>query len=402
MDAIRIKASARTLELQGDLAQHRQAALAIAQKALGEDRELTTIEKEAADQHLVAVEHLQRAVQKANDNDLRAFVADLGRGVDLGDHMRVAPDGRRVSKAGSWSSAVEKALWRGGSKALPTSGTANIPVPDSQVWDREAKIPSLLSVIPRVLDASTAGYSYLRETSRTLAAEAVAEGAVKPESEIVMERQDERATTIATIGSPQSRQNATDFSLLGGYLDRTLRLALIVEIEDQLINGSGAGANLEGLLNLAGVWVQAWDTDIFTTTRKAISVLEIDHVTPTCFVLSVEDWEAIELEATTTGAFLFKGADGDGPPVSRAARRLWGVPVAVTTELAEGVGLVMDSMSLGLYEYQEARLDWSEATYEDGHTDFVKNQLRFRAETRLGFAKYRPASICTIDMSAGS
>jgi hypothetical protein len=128
---------------------------------------------------------------------------------------------------------------------------------------------------------------------------------------------------------------------------------------------------------------------------------------PTAFVFNATDWEGIELTGSDDATYALS-AGGNTLPVDRAARRLWGVPVVVSNAVAPGVGFCVDfAGSTELHLREDARLDWSEATYDpnlfgtdDGGTLFTANLLQYRCEMRAGWAVTRPAGVVVLDLTA--
>jgi HK97 family phage major capsid protein len=89
--------------------------------------------------------------------------------------------------------------------------------------------------------------------------------------------------------------------------------------------------------------------------------------------------------------------------VDRAARKLWGLPVAVSSALSDGTGYLADfTGSTRLWQREAVIVDWSEAVYDTvaTATDFQRNLVRFRAEGRFGFAVTRPLGVVEMDTAA--
>ena len=58
-------------------------------------------------------------------------------------------------------------------------------------------------------------------------------------------------------------------------LDSFLLAGLEEELEDQVINGNGSGENFTGVLETPGTTAVPWNTDLLTTTRKAMVPLAV-------------------------------------------------------------------------------------------------------------------------------
>jgi HK97 family phage major capsid protein len=98
------------------------------------------------------------------------------------------------------------------------------------------------------------------------------------------------------------------------------------------------------MLSTTGIQSQTFVTDMVHTARKAMSLLYAINIQDGfVFVISPQDWEAIELLQPTTGAYIMQGGANNsnqlGAPVDLAARRLWGQPVIVTSAIAAGTAV---------------------------------------------------------------
>lgn len=76
----------------------------------------------------------------------------------------------------------------------------------------------------------------------------------------------------------------------------------------------------------------------------------------------------------------------------RCSNTLWGVPVLVTTQIAEGVGLLIDTNKFGRLLVREP-LGIRIGTAND---DFTRNLVRFVCEERMVLAVERPTAVCSI------
>jgi len=385
------------------------AASALADLATAEARDFTPAEVREAEQLMREADNLKgRIAQKGADDDLRAQVAALGGG-DLGDF------GGLTAKKGSWAAPFKAALQErygaGGYKqaVLPGQGGVRLrlPTPMTAPAATGERIETLLQLLPRAGTGDSGLIEYLRETARELNAAPVAPGALKPTSTITLERIEDRARTIAHLAGPMKRQDVRDFDLAASYVDTVLRLGLILALEDEVINGDGTGQHFTGFMNIAGTWGIAFDTDAIVSIRKAITVLEGYPVTPDAVILNPADYEGIELQVTTSGAYLLQKTGGpplgQSLPLDRSRRVLWGLPVILSIECPECTGIVgAFQESTGLYEYHGPDVSWSEAVVVDGHSAFELNNLHWRAEGEWALQVSRPAGIAIVDLCAGS
>lgn len=113
---------------------------------------------------------------------------------------------------------------------------------------------------------------------------------------------------------------------LAGFVQGELNWGLFTALEQQVISGNGTGENMTGLLNTSGVLTQSFGADLLATLRSAITKVESTGFAPDVIALSPADWETIETSQTSgSGEYLFASS-----PVDRAARKVWGVQVALS------------------------------------------------------------------------
>ena len=132
--------------------------------------------------------------------------------------------------------------------------------------------------------------------------------------------------------------------MLSALIEAELRYGSLVSLDDHILNGTGAAPDLDGISGTSGIGSTAFDTDMLTSLRKAITALEVLDVAPTDVIMTPADWETIELTASTS-QFVMGGA-GNGPdrvPIDRSARQVWGLPVLVTNAATAGTATVLDS-----------------------------------------------------------
>lgn len=257
---------------------------------------------------------------------------------------------------------------------------------------------TLLDVVTRGTTQSDL-VEYARVTSVTNAAAPVPEAtsttdddALKPESAIVLSRENAPVITIAHW-IPATKRALSDAGQIRTLIDGFLRYGLAEELEDQIAQGDGTGENFEGILNVSGIQSQAWDTDLLTTTRKARTLIRtVGRATPTAYAFNPADLETIDLLKDDQGRFYYGGPSDGG------VQRHWRLPVVETEAVPEGTGLVGDFRQAVLWDREQAAIS---AT--DSHSDFfVRNLVAILAELRAAFGVLRPAAFCTIDLTSGS
>lgn len=382
-------------------------AAGLVDKAKAEKRDFTADEKARADALVAEIKDLDKQVRDAEiDAEVQARQKRMDGRLSLEDVLKMAESGIQAGAPGPWAKTLMDFAGRvGGAKQLITpSGGVGVPALSGYIPAQGEQLESVLQVLSTTpLEASSV--EYLREVTRTHAADTVAESAAKPESEYELEEIDAPARVIAHLSKPAPRTWFADAPGLQRYLDTVLRLGLQLALEYQVLNGTGVAPDLDGMLTVAGHQVQYFATDMLATCRQAITLCELISV-PTSelvFVFNPLDWESMELLTTTTGAYQMNDAGGRAP-INRQQRTIWSVPVALSTQIAQNTGLLFHRRSVQLYEREAVELTWSENTYDSvtGYSDFQTNQIRWRAEGRWCLALYRPEAIVEIDFLNGS
>jgi HK97 family phage major capsid protein len=238
---------------------------------------------------------------------------------------------------------------------------------------------------------------YVRQGTHTNAAATVAEATAtgdgtgaKPESSMALSVVTENVKTIAHWVAATNRALA-DAGQLRTLIDSFLRYGLEEELEDQMMNGDGAGENFTGILNTSGTGTQAFATDMLTTTRKArTKVMTEGRARATAYVMHPLDWEALDLTQDAEERYYFGG------PMVMGTPRLWGLPVVESEAIAQGTAIVADWRLAALWDREQASI-----TTSNSHSDFfVRNLVAILAELRAAFGVIRPAAFIEIDMAA--
>ncbi|MFJ9440339.1 HK97 family phage prohead protease [Kitasatospora sp. NPDC101235] len=337
---------------------------------------------------------------------LTEFGNSIGVGVASKEGQHLDP---RVKAAGgsTWAATVIKRSTDqfGQFKGLLAAGTVPVTVPlDPEPVRADVPVLSVRQLIPL---ASNTGprFSYLRQTVRTNNAAVVAPGAKKPTSTYTLARVDDRVRTIAHLSEPINKFDLEDAPALRQFLDQEMRLGLELGLESEIVNGDGTGEHMTGISNVSGSQVQAFDTDILRTARKAVTKLEkVGHLVGAGWLMHPDDWEAFELLQDNEARFYY---GGPGNAVNPASRRLWGAPVVTSLSATVGTTHLVDwQAATRLHVLEDGTLDWSENMYDKdalgtgvGASDFERNMIRFRFEGRFGLEILRPSAIVEVDLT---
>lgn len=233
---------------------------------------------------------------------------------------------------------------------------------------------------------SSNSLEYVRENVFINSAAPVAEGNLKPESNLTFTKE---TATVKTIAHwiQASRQVMDDAPMLESYVNNRLLFGLALVEEGQMLNGDGTGDNLLGLNKVA----TAYDASLTVEgdTRADMIAHAIFQTSESEFeasgiILNPRDWHAIALLKDADGRYIFGG------PAAFAAKVMWGLPVVATKAQAQG------TFTVGGFDLASQVWDRMDATVEVSREDrdnFVKNMLTILCEERLALAHYRPTAI---------
>jgi len=227
---------------------------------------------------------------------------------------------------------------------------------------------------------------YVRENVFTNGAAPVAEGALKPETQLTFTKETANVKTIAHW-IQASRQIMEDAPMLESYVNGRLLFGLDLVEEGQLLNGDGTGDNLVGLNQVASAYDVALNAAGDTRADQiahAIFQTSESEFEASGLILNPRDWHSIALLKDADGRYIFGG------PAAFAAKVMWGLPVVATKAQAQG------TFTVGGFDLASQIWDRMDATIEVSNQDrdnFVKNMLTILCEERLAVTHYRPTAI---------
>lgn len=261
---------------------------------------------------------------------------------------------------------------------------------DTVEFVRQTTQPTSAAVVAEATTAAAPTIVNTEGTPNVSVVTNAAGGGYKPEGSFAFEKV---TATVKTIAEwvPATKRSLADVSQLRGLIDDELRADLAEEEEDQILNGSGSGENIAGILNTSGIQTQAWSTDLLETIRKAkTKARTVGRVRANGIVLNPEDAERLDL---------LKGADqfyGPGPFAANGIRTVWGLPIVESEALAAGTGLIGDFSKAVLWDREQASV-----SVTDSHADFfIRNLVAILAEERVAFGVTRPKAFVSADLTA--
>jgi len=298
--------------------------------------------------------------------------------------------GASDTSAGAWVSNDVQDIYEGlGRRELTVRDLISVRQTESDTVEYVRQTAQLTAAAP-VAEATTAAGPTANTTTGAL--ENAAGGGYKPEGSIEFEKV---TATVKTIAEwvPATKRGLADASQLRGLIDDELRADLAEEEESQILNGSGSGENLTGILSTSGIQSQAWATDLATTIRKAkTKARTIGRVVPNGIVLNPEDAERLDLLKGTSNDHYY----GPGPFAPAGIRTVWGMPIVESEAIAAGTGLVGDFSKAVLWDREQASI-----TVTDSHADFfIRNLVAVLGEERVAFGVTRPKAFVSVDLTA--
>lgn len=387
MEAIEIKQALE--QIKHEVKKESITAIELAQKGL----DMAGDQKNRIDQMLVKEGELQAQIQDLEQKAARRATENAAGEKSLGDTFvgndafkKAHESGDLRRKGGRVSVDIE-------SKAILTANTGAAIIADRQ--------PGILPILQRPLtirDRIAPGrtnsnlITYMRETVFTNNAAPVAEGARKPESTMSLAQSTAPIIKLAHF-MKASTEIMDDFPALASLINERLTYGLKLVEENQLLNGSGVGNNLNGIYTQATAFVApitiagATRIDIL---RLALLQAELAYLPSDTIVLNPADVAAIELQKDTQGRYLI------GNPQGSMAMSLWRRPIVETQAMAA------DTFLVGAFRTAAQIFDRTTASIAiatENEADFVENLITVLIEERLGLVVSRPQAFVKGDLT---
>lgn len=263
---------------------------------------------------------------------------------------------------------------------------------------RPLTVRDLLTVLPVTTDT----IEYVREASRISNAAPTEEASAltgtsgtKPEGGLAFESASDTVKTIAEW-VPVTKRILADAPQLRAYIDSYLSYDLALELEDQIVSGSGGGENFTGILNTTNVLTQTGGDTMLDDLRAAKRKIRVGgRTTPNGILMNPEDTETLDLlrahnTADTAGSYNFLGSN---PFAYTGNDRVWAMPIVESEAVDPGTVLVGDFTRAILFDRESTGI--SVGTAGD---DFIRNIVRVLAELRAGFGVIRPTAFCIVTL----
>jgi HK97 family phage major capsid protein len=365
---------------------------------------------EDAGRETTAAERTEIAALLAEATDLKSQMEGLDKSsfADLAD-LAKALGGDGIGGTGpaimpGWGKEVTRRLTAKardfGVKAITTGGI-DIPSPvQPHIVERPAEHPTrVLELVPAAPVGSNA-YEYLRQTARINNAAPVPDtdsnliAGPKPTSVYTFETVEDRARVIAHLSQPLPLRYFEDDTELERVITDQMQADVLVELEDQIVAGTGVGENFTGILNTSGVLVQAYDTTSFwTTCRKARTTMELAGEQPTAWVFHPTNLQAIDLQRDASGA----SADTGGflLEADPAISNVFGPYPRISSPVVPlNTAILADWRLARLRLRQDTRLD-----VDMSGALFDHNAVKLRVEGRWNVDVLRPSAFMKVTLA---
>lgn len=383
-------------QLSADVKKAGAEALEVAKKA----GDMTAEQKAQIDQMLVKQGELQAVLTEVQQKQARAEQAGGAMGAkSMGQQAIESPKIKQALDEGGLrkgekihidvkaiTSATGTAAGNVGQAIAPDRRDGILQIPDRRFFLRDLIAPGQTSA-PVII--------YPKETGYVNNAAPVAEGQRKPESSISMVTVTESVKKIATF-MKASTEVLADLPMLRSFIDYRLRYMLKFREEAQMLMGSGAGNNLNGIYTQATAYAlpagaTAPETPV-DKLRIALLQAELAEFPSDGLVLNPVDWANIEMMKDGNGQYLI------GNPQGTMAPTLWNRPVVATQAMTVG-SFLAGAFRLGAQVFD--REDAAVVIATENEDDFVNNLVTILIEERLGLAVYRPEAFVKGTVAVG-
>lgn len=338
-------------------------------------------------------DELQKVIDQVQDLEQKGVKlrGQPGEGKSFIDMVKGDDSYKERQKSGLAQIEVTKSDLAAMKETKVTSAGIVVPNYDPTIQPgirQELRIRDLLTAIP----VSGQSYSYFRELLHTRGAAPVAEGALKPTSNVTFETVTDRVKKIA-VWMPVTDEALDDVPQLFGYIQELLRYDLKLEEEAQILKGDGTGENLNGLMTQATTYdtalTKAGDTAIDIMRRAIYQVRKQSKLSADGLVMSELDWMNIELQKDGENRYLFANLQGLVTPI------LWGRPVITSDSVDEGDADTGGEFLVANFARSTVLFDRMSFLFKMGliNDQFIKNERALLVEERLGLGVRRKEAL---------
>ncbi len=249
----------------------------------------------------------------------------------------------------------------------------------------EAGVNRIARQVAKVRQAMSGGtttskfVTYIQQTLQSTATW-IGEGVVKNEGDLKYQEVSVEVKKVAGF-IKISKEMLDDLAFVRNEVNTDLMETIDNQIENNLLNGNGVGANLNGIKNQATAWVAGTFANTVVNANLAdvvltgIAQIETNKFMASHVILHPRDVAKLSLSKTTQGEYTY-GAFVVNPVTGQPV--IAGLPIISTTWMTEGEFLVAD-MTKAQYRMREGMN--IQVGYEGD--DFKRNMVTILAEARI-------------------
>ncbi|MVB04171.1 phage major capsid protein [Agrobacterium vitis] len=389
------------LQMKADQQKAVDAVKAIAEDALGRAKSgeaLTASIKEKADD---ALSKMNELTAQFSEMEQKLARADLGNREDerksLGQRFIETEELKSLSSSPRGGASASMSIKADITSATTdTAGAVGAAVAPNRLAGVQ-ELPQRRFTVRNLLTPGTTDsplIQYIQETGFTNGAAMVAEGALKPQSDLKLTDKD-ISTKVIAHWFRTAKQILSDFPQIRSMIDGRLLYGLALREEAQLLYGDGTGENLHGIVPQASAFAipagYVAPTTITPIDNLRIAMLQavLAEYPATGHVLNDIDWANIETLKDGEGRYII------GNPQGTLSPTLWSLPVVTTQSMAVGKFLTgAFRMGAQIFDQWASRI---EVGFQND--DFTRNKVTILGEERLALAVYRPEAFVYGDIN---
>jgi HK97 family phage major capsid protein len=283
----------------------------------------------------------------------------------------------------SWIDREVKTVMSSGAGFAPQAIRSGVVVPAA------FQSPTVVDLIPTLTTTQNA-FVFMRQTTRTNNAAEAAESVDGTLTSLA-----ESAFAYSQISEPVRKlghfipvtdEQMEDVEGIDQILRQDMLTGVRQRLSSQILNGNGTAPNLTGFLDDGHTPTDVNASGLFFADAidKLIEAVRTSGFTePTAVIVHPSDWHAYRRATTTDGIYIA------GHPSENVAPVIWGLPVVLTTEIAQGsahCGNYQDYARLVMKRGIELSVSTEHASY------FIQGVRAVKAEMRAAFAVLREAA----------
>ncbi len=235
-----------------------------------------------------------------------------------------------------------------------------------------------------------------RETAETDSSGAKAFGAAATQTSKTLTRQESTFRTLTNFYT-MPEEYMDDIVAFESYISNRLMMDLLDLESRQILNGTGAGQQYNGLntfgtnLNTDGA-LGSWANSIDDATRYDAlvavgSILEQEDFSPGCIVMNPFDYNQIAIQKSTDGDYVFRY--GKDPQTGKISTYLnTGAQVVKSNAQAANACTIFDKMSAEYVMREGVAVE-----FDRNANDFQANNISIRAQLRGNIADWLPLGV---------